>query len=196
MLNVKDLDKEVVLRLNDRDFVKISFLNKYLYNLYKEDKYLIFKRRLQKYYPDTVKLRFECSTWREHYFLVIKTITRLREICNFEYKFGNPFKQLMILENIGNFKNKSRNINTFYYGIVQNELALVKYAVEIGNQIISKYDILDAASLNDPEILKYLIARGANLSFFNQHYWDRISEECRDFLRTFNKFKEVSINIH
>ena len=195
MLNVKDLDKEVVLRLNDSDFIKISFLNKYLYNLYKEDKYLIFKRRLQKYYPDTVKLRYECGTWREYYFLVIKTITRLLDICKFNYVFGNPFKQQIILENIGNFKDTRRYTTILYYGIKQNELALVKYALETGNQIISKYDILEAASLENPEILKYLIARGANLSFFDQHYWDRISEECKEFLRKEVNF-ENSIYIH
>ena len=181
MLKVKDLDKEVVLRLNNRDFIKISSLNKYLYNMYKENKYLLFKRRLEKYYPDTIKLRYDYGNWREYYFLVRRTIRKLKT-CEFEYTFGNPFKQLTILENIGNFKNKSRYINILYYGIVQNELALVRYAVE-SNVKISKYDILDAASLDDPEILKYLIERTMNLSFFTEYYWDKISESCREFLR-------------
>jgi hypothetical protein len=73
--------------------------------------------------------------------------------------------------------------STLYYSIVQNELALVKYSIENGNIIANKYDILEAASLSDSSILKYLIEKGADLSFFNHHYWTRISNECREFLK-------------
>ena len=191
MLRVKDLDKEIVLRLNDKDFIKICFLNKYLYNMYKEDKYLLFKRRLEKYYPDTVKLKYDYGNWREYYLLVRRTIRQLKETCKFDYKFGNPFKQMIILQNIGT--KGSRYVAIFYHGIVQNELALVKYAVEEGNQIISKYDILDAASLEDTEILSYLIDKGANLTFFSPYYWERISEEARQFLKDFPSFQEFAI---
>lgn len=185
MLNVKDLDKEVVLRLRDKDFIKVSFLNRYLYNIYKEDRYLLFKRRLQKYYPDMIRLRYEYGygTWREYYLMVRKTIRELQERYLFEYKFGNPFKQVAILTNIGNTKIASRKISILYYGIVRNEISLVKYAIETGDISISKYDILDAASLNDPEILKYLIAQGVDVSFISQYYWHSISEECREFLK-------------
>ena len=185
MMKNKDIDKEIVLRLNDKDFIKMCFLNKYMYNMYKEDKYLLFKRRLEKYYPNTVRLRYNYGNWREYYLLVMRTIRQLKETCKFDYKFGNPFKQEIILKNIRNFEDNRRYTTIFYYAIKQNELALVKYAIEEGHSIISKYDILDAASLEDTSILKYLIEKGANLTFFDLHYWDRISEPSRELLRNF-----------
>ena len=113
MLRVKDIDKEIVLRLNDKDFIKICFLNKYLYNMYKEDKYFLFKRRLEKYYPDTVKLRYDYGNWREYYLFVRKTIRQLKDECNFDYKFGNPFKQEIILKNITNYED-NRKIHNYF----------------------------------------------------------------------------------
>jgi hypothetical protein len=183
-LKVKDLDREIALRLNNTDFLKVGFLNRYMYKIYEEDRYLLYKKRLQKYYPDSIKIKdVYKENWKEYYVSVVKTICRLKHY-DFDYKFGNPFKQLMILQNIGNAKLKS---SILYYGIVHNELALVKYAIETGN-IIRKYHVLDAASLDDPSILKYLLEKGAPTYFFNQYYWERISPSCREFLKDLLKF--------
>jgi hypothetical protein len=101
----------------------------------------------------------------------------------YDYTFGNPFKQLTIFESMGKKYGRTRYIPIFYYGIVQNEFALVKHTIETGNEIISKYDVRDAAGLNDPTILNYLLQNGGDVSFFDDEYELRfVSKECKKYL--------------
>ena len=50
---IKDLDKELMLNMGDREFIQTCRLNKYFQNICKDD--FLFKRKLEKFYPDTLQ---------------------------------------------------------------------------------------------------------------------------------------------
>ena len=54
---VKDVDKELLLKMDDRDFIITCRLNSYFKNLCSSNDFLLFKKRLQLFYPDTLKFR-------------------------------------------------------------------------------------------------------------------------------------------
>ncbi len=90
---IKDLDKELMLSMDDREFIRTCTLNKYFQGICKDD--YLFKRRLERFYPDTIEaFSRHSNNWKEYYVKVIKTISLLKEKYDFNYIHGNPFLQM------------------------------------------------------------------------------------------------------
>jgi hypothetical protein len=152
---IKDLDKELLLKMDDREFIKSCSLNTYFYDLCEEQNELLFKRKLQLAYPDTLNPKvlnpYWVGSWKFYYASVVKTIARLKEKFDFTYPFGNPFKQYTILSGTNNSPGP-----TLDYGILNNELALVQFAVEHLKAKIYQHQIDNANKLSDKTIYKFL----------------------------------------
>ncbi len=155
---IKDLDKELMLSMDDREFIQTCTLNKYFQNICRDD--YLFKRRLERFYPDVLKPeiyeRFYKTTWKKYYSDVIKRIALLKENFKFDYTEGNPFFQLNV------FKNDFHFENILYLGIQNSEISLVKHAIEKG-ATIGSFHLIRAGELYDPKILKYLVEHGGKV---------------------------------
>ena len=154
--DIKDVDKELLLKMDDREFIKSCGLNNYFRDLCEADNQLIFKRKLQLSYPDTLKPEilnpYWIDSWKLYYAHVVKTIARLSEKYKFIYVKGNPFKQLSILAATDNSPGP-----TLDYGIINNELAIVQYAVQRLHAKIYQHQIDSANYLSDKSIYKWLL---------------------------------------
>lgn len=96
---IKDLDKELMLNMGDREFIQTCQLNKYFQNICKDD--YLFKRRLEKIYPTLREETYEEYgeiSWKKYYTNVVKIIAELKEKFNYTYTYGNPFVQYEILQ--------------------------------------------------------------------------------------------------
>lgn len=130
---IKDLDSELMLHMEDREFIVTCKLNKYFYEICKDD--YLFKKKLELVYPQLVtnsslqKYKLE-SSWRQYYSDVIKTIGLLKEGWNITYTQGDPFLQKSLLIQSGG------NLNIIlYFGIVYNEIDVVNYALNKGAKL-------------------------------------------------------------
>ena len=100
----KDVDSEILLKMDDRSFIRTCSVNKYFMFLCEKDNGLLFKRRLQLFYPDTVQ--YKVGSWKMYYAAVIKAIALLREKYKFQYTKEDPFIQLQILERHANYPER------------------------------------------------------------------------------------------
>ena len=100
---IKDVDAEILLKLDNRSFIRTCSLNNYFMDLCEENDGLLFKRKLQLFYPDTIQyaIQYKDGSWKNYYASVIKTIALLHEEYKFNYTRENPFIQLDILSKWG-----------------------------------------------------------------------------------------------
>lgn len=127
----KDTNKEILLQVDERNFIKSCNLNTYFQRICGENDYRIFKQRLQLYFSDTIKLKPENLTWKEFYVKVIRAVSELEEKFDFKYTSGSPFKQLSIFQ-------QSININTqkidywllLLKGVNNDEVDIVRTALK------------------------------------------------------------------
>ena len=154
--DIKDVDRELLLKMDDREFIKSCGLNTYFRDLCEADNQLIFKRKLQLSYPDTLKPEilnpYWIGSWKLYYAHVVKTIARLNENFALVYTRGNPFRQLSILKATGNSPGP-----TLDFGILNNEFALVQFAVQRLHAKIYQHQIDSANYLSDKTIYKWLL---------------------------------------
>lgn len=182
---VRDLDREILLKLDDSAFIKISSLNTYFKDLYREQDYLLYKRKLQMEYPDTlipkVYNKNKTNLWKSYYIKVVKNIKLLKEH-DFIYTRENPFLQFRILQTSKKFTNPY--IIILHYGIKHNDFSLVQYAIKKDPRSIMYKNLRYSCSLSDVTILKYLIKCGGNISVLQEDNFENFSEKSKKYLRT------------
>jgi hypothetical protein len=181
----KDLNKEILLKMNDRDFIQTCGLNKYFRDLCKSQDYLIYKRRLQKFYPDTLKDQREkkaSDNWKIYYAKVIRVIAKMEEKYDFIYSEGNPFIQERVLRDNYRYGFSAQALLTdsiqFYRGI-----PLIKYALSKGAKI-GKVHLL--YSLKDLKTLKSLIDNGGDIELLRGEDFSKFrpSKETQEYLHS------------
>ena len=176
---IKDLDKELMLNMGDRDFIRTCQLNKYFQNMCKDD--YLFKRKLERFYPDTLKKYTydkygKIMSWKKYYAEVVKTVALLKEKFDFVYTKGDPFFLLGILRTAFNGFSMFPYTQVFHFGLLNNDLSLIQYAVEKGSTNIGGYELVKAADLNDSTILKYLVEQGGNVSLLTEDDYKKFSQ--------------------
>ena len=157
---IKDVDREILLAMDDEDWLKTRSLNKYLFNIVCDDNF--FYKSLFLKYPDTL-LYYNVKkdkTYRRYYLKVIYYISKMKEDYNYSYISGNPKTQY------GIFKFVKKDINNLLIkSSIKGELNLVKEAIKRGADIHAKDDYaLQSASENGHlEVVKYLVENGADI---------------------------------
>ena len=172
---IRDLDAELLLKMDDREFIKTCNLNNYFIDLCKKDDYLIFKKKLQLFYPDTVTHEmlkiYKIESWKQYYSQVVKAVAKLKEKYNYDYSEGNPFIQFKMFES-SQFGNMYKYDAILQDSISKSEFALVKYALQKKPDIQIHPSYLKGASiLYDMKILKYLIDHGADINIIKGMYF-------------------------
>lgn len=126
---IKDLDQELMLRMDDREFIKTCTLNKYFSEICKDD--YLFKRKLEFSYPNIMTLeslqKYKEGSWKQYYANVVKIVGMLKEKWGIVYTKGNPFHQMNIL--------RSTNAalgSVLYHAVADDEIDLVRYAINKG----------------------------------------------------------------
>ena len=150
---IKDIDREILLAMDDEDLLKTCSLNKYLFNIVCDDNF--FYKRLFLKYPDTLKYyKKEKDTYKSYYLKVIYYISKMEEDYNYSYVSRNPEKQYHI------FKNAKDNINKLLFeSSREGELDLVKEAIKRGANIHANDEnvLREASMYGHLEVVKYLV---------------------------------------
>jgi hypothetical protein len=167
-MNEKNLDREILLKMTDRDFLLTCNLSKFLRETVCDENF--FRRRLALTYPDTLNYKPDNKTWRQYYIETVFYVTEMEEKYNFkyvEYNHGNPKKQYFIFKYVENKCNNDLLIQSSERG----ELALVIEALKRGVNIHTQDDnALKWASFNGHfQVVKYLVEQGANIHAENDY---------------------------
>lgn len=152
----RDVDREILMRMDDKTLLNSCQLNNYYRNEVCDDQF--FHRRLQQKYPDTLKDKPIDKKYKTWYLDIVYYVAKLKEDFNYEYTGGNPKIQLQI------FKGSKKFTNWFYESVEKGEINLVKYLVSIYNirPLHINTALVLASSKGELEVVKYLIELGAN----------------------------------
>jgi hypothetical protein len=152
---IKDVDREILGKLDDRELLKVCTINKYTWNTVCDDAFL--RRRLLAKYPEIEQYKFESETWKMFFLRAIYYISKMKEKFDYIYTFGNFAIQYELLE-----KYKKNKIILLYTSSEKGELALVIWSLKNGANI-SDMDLLTASRNGHLDIVKYLVEHGANI---------------------------------
>ena len=99
---IKDVDREILLAMNDKDLLKSCSLNKYLFETVCNDNF--FYQRLSLKYPDSLKYysKDEYKNYKNYYLKVIYWISKMKEDYDYSYVDGNPKTQYEIFKFVEN----------------------------------------------------------------------------------------------
>lgn len=169
--HLKATDREILLRLSDKDLIKTCSLNKYLYISLCDDDF--FRRKLTLSYPDTLQFFNieKYKTYKRYYLHVVYYVSKMLEKFKYSYVSGNPQKQFNIFKGV-NYGHKfpesfekSRQEELLLSASREGELNLVIEAIEKGANIHADSEkALRTASYNGRlGIMKYLVALGADI---------------------------------
>jgi hypothetical protein len=91
---IVDTDREILLKLSDKDLLKSCGINKYFRNKVCNEQFYI--TRLTNTYPDTLKYKNENISWREYFLKTIYYISKMKEKFGIEYINGNPYINYLV----------------------------------------------------------------------------------------------------
>jgi hypothetical protein len=159
---IRDIDREIIGKLDDRELLKVCSIDKYTWNTVCDDDFL--KRRLLSKYP-IIDSNKGTESWKQFFLKAIYYIDKLKEEFNYEYTYGNFVKQYNILEKI--YEEQLYDIigimkNLLVQSVLQNEMALVEFCLKYKKYY--NYDLLmktlfAAIDKNNYEIFAYLLKK-------------------------------------
>lgn len=95
MLKIKDIDRIILGKLEDKELFQILSLNKYLYKICDDS---FFRNRLVGKYPHLVNNK---ENWKQYYMESMKYINMMKRRYNFTFTiYGTPKNHYEILEKI------------------------------------------------------------------------------------------------
>jgi len=164
----KDVDREILSKLDDRNLLQACQVNKYVWNqVCNED---FFRNRLLKMFPE-IK-REDIKNWKEFYLQAIYYISKMKEDYGYVYTFGDFKEQYKLLKQLITDKNK-----LLYYSSRKGELALVIWSLKNGADHAKIDEALVIASAQGHlEVVKYLVSQGANAHNAAALGWARFNE--------------------
>ena len=184
LTGIKDLDREILSYIHDKELLKVCSINKYFYYKVCDDAFL--KRRLEKY--KLVKI----EPGKKFFVDAINCIPKMRSI-GFEYTTGNLKKQYILLKNfywdgkvlveaaeegevpilIYLFEKKKNLKDYDNKGLRRasgnGHVEVVKYLMEKGGNIhvYGDYPLRIACKNGHFELVKYLVENGANIKAYD-----------------------------
>ena len=164
LTGIRDLDREIVSKLDDSDLLNMCSLNKTYSQRVLNDSY--FRLRTENGFPETIHYKdyVRLRTWKNHYFNVIQYISLLQKQDEYTYKPEDKSPELLYLSRRivpGEYtKDKALMHNSR-----KGNLAIVKYLTENAADIHFENNIsLRVASEKGYlEIVRYLVEHGADI---------------------------------
>lgn len=158
----KDVDREILKWVNDRDLLKVCSINKNFWNTVCDDNFL--KRRLLSKYPGIENFKYADQSWKDFFLDATYHIAKMQEDFEFSYTKGNFRRQHELLE-------RNKNVNKLLITASRKgELPLVIFALNNGANIHTGFNgteedaLADASENGHLEVVKYLVESGADVN--------------------------------
>ena len=159
LTNLKDVDREILKYIDDKELLKICSINKKAWNHVCDDDFL--KRRLSKY-PEIQQYKEENESWKRFFSRLICCVSKMEKDYNFVYIYGDFMTQYTILKDNKRYK-------LFITACEKGEMSLVIHCIENRVYCSMSEALLPASRCGHLEIVKYLINKGADVAFCG-HY--------------------------
>ena len=167
LTGIRDLDREIVNKLSDKDLLQICLLNKTYSERVCDDSY--FRLRTENGFPETVQYK-ENRSWKNHYLNIVKYIDLLQRKYNYNYVEKDKSPELLYLARriVPGFYNKNRAL---IYASINAHLLVVQYLVENGADITVEDNgaLIYASENGHLPVVKYLVEHGANITAQNNY---------------------------
>jgi hypothetical protein len=157
LTGLKDVDREVLKHVDDRQLLKICSIDKKTWHEVCDDGFL--QRRLSKY-PDIEKYKKENESWKQFFLRAVYYISKMKEDFEFSYDSGDFQLQYKLLAKYDG------NLNSLLIASSRKgQLSLVKYALEKGVNVSveENYALRHAAWKGHLNVVKYLAEHGADI---------------------------------
>ncbi len=205
--NIKDLDGEILKKLDDHTLCYICSLNKQYYLKVCNNKF--FHNVILVRYPETVKYKDvnKLQDWRNYFRIIFKYVTLLRKEFDYEYKPEDRSPQLKYFSYVC-VRNSVKNENEkeafirddnlkgiFVCACEAGSLPVVKYLMENGIDSVSKsLGLVWASKKGHLSVVKYLTEHGDNIEHQNN-----LPIKCATAIGNLDIVKylvEKGVNIH
>jgi hypothetical protein len=155
LTSLKDVDREVLKFVDDKDLLKICGLNRKTWNEICNDDFL--RRRILSKYPGIDKYKRENETWKQFFLSAIYYISKMKEEKGFQYTDGDFKKQYHLLRYNDNL--------LLIYSSREGELSLVKHSIQQGADLhaLENYPVRLASKHGQLNVVKYLTEHGADI---------------------------------
>jgi hypothetical protein len=155
---IRDLDREILGKVDDAELLKVCSIDKYTWNIVCDDDFL--KRRLLAKYPQIEKYKLNMESWKEFFLRVSTCIYRMKKKYGYEYKFGNVWLQINLFKQYA-FNKDELLIESAEYG----DLALIEWCLKNGAVINARnnWALRRACNKGRLEVVKYLVEHGADI---------------------------------
>jgi hypothetical protein len=161
---IRDLDREILSKVDDIDLLKVCSINKYTWNIVCDDNYL--RRRLMKY-TDIEKYKTDKETWKQFFTRAINCIALLKEKYNYIYTVGNfRIQKFLFID----FDDRSKN-ELLVEASFRGEIPVIIWALKEGANIHyrANYALTLACENGDLKTIKCLVENGANVNDDNDY---------------------------
>ena len=161
LTGLRDTDREVLKYVDDKSVLKVCSINRKMWYEVCDDNFL--RRRLNMKYRGIEKYKKEKEeekekekeTWKRFFVRATNYIRRMEEKFKFKYSEGDFERQFYLL-------NYFVTDELLVQALIENNLSLVKYAVEKGADVHGwgNYCLRQASDSGYLEIVKYLVKQG------------------------------------
>ena len=186
----KDVDREILLKLSNRDLLNACASSKYALNEVCNDTF--FYNRLSMTYPELISSKPYKMKWRQYYLNIIKNIYKLDEDFGFKYTTkskGSPMEYFKMISE-DNFEKGfetavlegkkdlaeyfKEKLDDYIYNIAfilavkSNDKETIDYLIELGGDTLGGNDwnngLFEAANNGNLEFINFFIEKGANIN--------------------------------
>ena len=180
LTGIKDLDREIVNKLSDKDFLQMCSINRTYAERVCDDSY--FRLRTLGRFPETVPYKDyinenevkdrkgrtrKVRTWKNHYLIIVKYIHLLQTDYKYSYKPQDKSPELLYLagkllpRDLSYSKNRA-----LIYASQNGYFPIVKYLVENGADITTQSNapVIFASGKGHLSVVKYLVEHGADVT--------------------------------
>ena len=171
LTGIRDVDREIVNNLSDKDLLNMCILNKTYSQRVCDDSY--FRLRTLARFPETVPYKDYVNegkrvrSWKNHYLNVVKYIDLLQTDFEYIYRSEDKSPELLYLaRRLFSEYSKYDKDQALIYASGNGKLELVKYLVELGADITAQdnYALREASYEGHLPVVKYLVEHGADIS--------------------------------
>jgi len=186
---IKDVDRVILEKLDDRELLKACSLDKYTWNNVCDDAFL--RRRLLSKYPQIAQYKLETETWKRFFLRAVNYIALMKEKFNYLYTFGDFVTQYDLLKQYSKDKN-----DLLIESSEVGELALVIWSLKTGADIHYRndYALIWASKNGHLETVKYLVEFGADIHAHDDYALRWASKN--GYLETVKYLVDSGANIH
>ena len=153
---LKDVDREILKHVDDKDLLKICSLNRKTWNEICDDDFI--KRRLWSKYPGIEKYKKRNESWKQFFLSAMYYISKMKEEHKFQYTSGDFQKQYYLL-------NSYDQSLLLIKAATAGELPIVKFAIEKGVDVNIDEDLAfrTASQFGHLDIVTFLFNKGVNI---------------------------------